>query len=82
MNQTNVESWSPRFLEAVDFSDSGSNFKKDFAHMCRHYGREYIDYLKVSYSAKDNLSDDDFCKLNGNVPPSFINKIKNVSTNN
>jgi hypothetical protein len=66
-----------------DFDSENSNFKIDFGKLTAKYGKAFIVYLISSYNAnlqipvEFRMSDDKFCKINGNLPIKFFeNKIK------
>lgn len=73
-----IEEWN-RFVEegmSKDFDEIGSNVKYDFDKMTKKFGRAYLSYLEAAYLAKANMSDEEFCKINGNVPIKFLERIK------
>jgi len=55
--------------------DGESNTRFQFSVMSKRFGKAYIDYLIASYKAKDELSNVDFCLLNGEVPEKFLVKL-------
>lgn len=58
--------------EAADFSGL-TNFLYDFTKLTKKYGKEYRNYIKDAYAAKDQLSDTEFCKLN-HLPLNLLDK--------
>ena len=74
MNVSQFENWNRLLGEGLDFSDSNLNTKFDFGKMSKKFGLAYIDYLQVAYQAKDEMSDENFCLINGSVPLVFLNK--------
>lgn len=76
MKPPSDQEWSRFLNEAIDFNNG---FKYDFTSLTKRFGLSYLYYLTCAYIAKDDLSDEDFCALNGNVPMSFLSKIKKNS---
>lgn len=68
------QAWSRFAEEGLLYEESGSNTRYDFTKMCKKFGKPYIDYLIAAYSAKDDMTNDEFCTLNGQVPVSFLEK--------
>ncbi len=64
------------FVEGVKWAsdESDKNFEEDFNKLSKKWGIAYLSFLEASYLSKDSMSDEDFCKMNGNVPISFIEK--------
>lgn len=63
-----------RIIEAMDFDSDTQNWKFPFAHMCRFYGKDFIDTVKAMWSANyDVQTEDEFCEMNG-IPKSFFEK--------
>lgn len=58
--------------------DGGGNTTLPFAGMSKRYGKAYIVYLQAAYQAKGELTDNEFCEINGNVPASLIDKLINI----
>lgn len=71
------EAWK-NFLESFDFESDDRNFKYDFVHMTKKYGNAYIEHCRAAWAVNDGvMSDDEFCRINGNMPIGFFNsKIK------
>ena len=73
-----TEEWN-RFVEEgmpKDFDDIGSNVIYDFDKMTKKFGIAYLSYLEAAYAAKDTMTDEEFCKINGNIPIKFLDKIR------
>jgi len=63
-----------RITEAMDFESDTKNWKFDFAHMCRFYGKDFIENIKAMWSVNDDVqTEDEFCEMNG-IPKSFFEK--------
>ena len=57
------------------YTSDDSNVKYDFNKMTKKFGIAYLSYLEAAYECKDSMTDEDFCKLNGNVPINFLEKL-------
>ena len=66
-----------RFVdEAIDFESNESNFKFKFHVMCKKYGRDYIEFCRAMWQAnEDVMTEDEFIKMNGDMPKSFFEKV-------
>ena len=69
-NITNV-TWE-KFHKSFDFISDDNNFKFDFKNMTKKFGRQYIEYCKASWIANDNMNEEEFCKMNANMPLGFF----------
>lgn len=63
--------WSD-FCISFDFEGS-TNFKTSFSKLCKRYGKAFREYIKLSYSVRDNISDEEFCHLN-HLPDNLLIK--------
>jgi hypothetical protein len=72
------EDWSRLIAEGLDFNGK-NNVKFDFVKMSKKFGASYLTYLQAAYDAKHEMSDFDFCNLNGNVPIGFLKKLNEIS---
>lgn len=64
------------FMTSIDFESNESNFKYDFKVMTKRYGQAYIEYCRAAWIVNDNiLTEEEFRKINGNIPESFFNKL-------
>jgi hypothetical protein len=54
--------------------DGQTNVVHPFETMSRKFGRAFIDYLEAAWLARDDLSEEEFCRLNGGVTPAFIER--------
>lgn len=73
----NPKDWN-RLLDKGLCYNGETNINYEFSKMTKLFGLAYIEYLKAAYKAKEILSDEDFCRLNGSIPIKFLeNKIKN-----
>lgn len=81
MTNREIEDWNRFVREGMpaDFDDIGSNVIADFSKMCKKFGKAYLDYLKIAYSCKgddSDMTDAEFCRINGNIPVPFFEKMK------
>ena len=75
------ESWE-KFLTSIDFDSDVNNFKYPFNIMTKKYGVQFIEYCQAAWIANDNMNEEEFCKINANMPIGFFNgRIKNNSSN-
>jgi len=75
MKHPTTQDWNRMCSEGLS-TDGETNTKFPFSVMCRKFGLAFIEYLKSAYSAKDTLSDEEFCRLNGGLPTSFLDRIR------
>jgi hypothetical protein len=67
-----------RINEAMDFESDIYNWKYPFDKMCRFYGKEFIEIIKVMWDINNDVqTEDDFCKMNGLSKTFFDKTIKN-----
>jgi uncharacterized protein YrzB (UPF0473 family) len=71
------EAWE-NFISIMDTESNDSNFKVDFKVITKKYGVAYIIFCKAMWEANDDVqTEEEFCKMNGNMPMGFFNnKIK------
>lgn len=55
-------------------STGDTNFKLSFTQLCKRYGLSYREYLQAAYTAKYDLPDEEFCRLN-HCPLANLNKM-------
>ena len=60
-----------RFVEEGLVEVEESNTKYDFKKMCKKFGLAYLHYLEITYKIKDTMTDEEFRKINGNIPSKF-----------
>lgn len=66
-----------RIIEAIDFESDTQNWKFDFKHMSKRYGREFIDTVRAMWQANDGIqTEEEFCEMNGMPKGFFENVIK------
>jgi len=71
-----------RLFEIADFESANANFTIPFKKLTKKYGREFIAYARAAWLAnveagKLGLREEEFCRLNGDMPLGFFNnKIK------
>lgn len=77
-DEKEFKGWGNFCSSALQEFDGASNFKTtyDFTKLTKKFGKHYIAYLKAAYEAKDEMTDEEFCRINGNVPVGFLNKIR------
>lgn len=68
------------FINVMDFESDDTNFKVKFNILTKKYGQAYIDYCRTMWSINEGvLSEEEFRKMNGDMPETFFNKnIKRV----
>lgn len=67
------------FIDTIDFESNDNNFKYDFKIMSKKYGNAFIEYCKCMWQANDGIqSEDEFCKMNANMPRGFFDKVINT----
>lgn len=67
-----------RLMEVMYFESDDSNFKVDFKVLTKKYGRDFVDYCKIVWeSCKEFQTEEEFCKMNGNIPKGFFDKVIN-----
>jgi hypothetical protein len=67
------ELWRQLVTEGLTYN-SETNTTRPFGLMSKRFGRAWIDYIQAAWEARDELSDEEFCRLNGDVPLTFIEK--------
>lgn len=75
MKDNEVKGWNRMVNEGLCY-DGNTNTIFPFAQMSKKFGKPWIYYLEAAYFAKDELTDKEFCDINGGVPESFLPKIK------
>lgn len=73
--EPSLQDWNRLVKEGFSF-DGNSNTKEEFGKMSKKFGLAFIFYVEAAYSIKDEMTDEEFCKLNGNVPAKFLEKFK------
>ena len=76
------DAWE-KFLAIIDYDSDVSNFKIPFKDITKKYGNAYIEYCKAMWSANDDvMTEDEFMKMNGEMPRGFFEKNIRVSDGN
>ncbi len=68
--------WEDFIEKGLQEFDGSSNVTKDFTGMTKRFGKHYIAYLEAAWNAKDEMSEEEFCAINGGVPSGFLKKFK------
>jgi hypothetical protein len=69
----NVPYYSKEFLDTMNL-EGDKLFKLSFDKMCKKFGKEFIDYLQISWKANgDCMTSEEFCDYN-NISIEFFNK--------
>lgn len=68
-----TDRWNDFVINGLCYNGE-TNTVYNFDKMCKRFGKEYIGYLQAAYIAKADITDEEFAKLNGGVPQSFIDK--------
>ncbi len=72
------DGWN-RFIEkGLKIGDENSNVQHEFSRMTKEFGISYLEYLKAAYEVKDEMTDEEFCKLNGGIPFAFLAKLSKI----
>lgn len=79
MNKEDQKGWKDLVTNGLQEFDGSSNVRYDFTKMSKRFGKYYLDYLSAAYSAKDEMPDSEFQEINGNIPDSFMSKLKSMS---
>jgi len=67
-----------RIHDVIDYQSDSSNFKISFKELTAKYGGEYIALVKAMWQVNDGvLSEEEFMKMNGNMPKNFFDKVIN-----
>lgn len=75
IREPSVGDWNRLINEGLNFrGDVNTLF--NFSKMSKKFGLSYLYYLECAYLAKDEVSEEEFCKLNGEIPIGFLNKIR------
>jgi|TARA_R110000782_G_scaffold22312_1_gene59322 hypothetical protein len=70
------DAWSKFINDAMDPDSDTSNFKYDFKVISKKYGQAYIVFCKEMWKANEGvMTEDEFIKMNGNMPRAFFDKI-------
>lgn len=74
--ECSIEGWNSLMEKGLSVSGQ-TNTKFNFNEMCKRFPRAYLSYLEASYLANEGfLTDEEFCIINGNVPISFLKRLK------
>lgn len=74
MRRPDQKQWND-FVKQYISTDGNSNVKLDFNQLSRYAGVPYFEYLRVAWVAtKEHFTEEEFCKINGNVPIKFFEK--------
>ena len=70
-----------RLLSDGILTDADINTRFPFSTMTKKFGRAYIVYLATSYAASVpfGISENEWARLNGGVPDSFLEKIRDMA---
>lgn len=71
--------WKDFLANGIQEFDGTSNVVSDFGKMTKRFGKFYLWYLSAAYEAKDEMSDEEFCAINGLVPIGFLKKLSSIS---
>lgn len=76
-NRRERELWRQLVTEGLVYGGD-VNSRLPFTGMSQRYGKAWIDYLNAAWEARGDLTDEEFCRLNGTVPPTFLARLKSV----
>lgn len=68
--------WKDFCENGLQVFTNGSNVTGSFQKMTKRFGKHYLAYLEAAYQAKDEMTDDEFCKINGEIPIGFLKRFK------
>lgn len=74
-NCKDVDEWN-KFVRNGLIENQETNLTNDFPKSSKRFGLAFLSYLEAAYLAKDEMSDEEFCKINGDVPTKFLNRFK------
>ena len=63
------------FITSMDFESNENNFKYDFKTMTKKYGNAFIACMQAAWEANVTQTEDEFCKMNANMPNGFFNNV-------
>jgi hypothetical protein len=63
-----------RFVKEGLCYDGITNVSGDFSKLSKKFGLSYMYYLEIAFKSKDELTNEEFCQLNGSVPLRFLDK--------
>ena len=65
-----------RFDDIFDCESDISNFKVDFKELTSKHGVDYISFCQAMWQANEGImTEDEFMKMNGNMPKGFFEKV-------
>lgn len=65
---------SGRINQAMDFENNDKNWLFPFERMCKFYGKDFIEIIKVLWQvSKETMNEEQFCFIN-DLPMSFFQK--------
>lgn len=67
--------WQDFCANGLSF-DGDSNVVAPFPKMTKRFGKFYLAYLEAAYKAKGEMTDEEFCQINGEVPINFLKRFK------
>lgn len=74
MVRPNQKQWNDFVKKYMKF-DGESNVTADFSALSKTQGVAYFEYLRVAWIAtREHFTEDEFCRINGNVPKKFFEK--------
>jgi hypothetical protein len=73
VSDINDETWN-RFIREAIVEGSETNVSHPFKTLTKKYGLAYIEYLRAAWSAADDMTAEEFCRINGGVPQGFFDK--------
>lgn len=76
MKEVSSKDYSRLIREGLDFDSEAVNTKYKFDKMSKFFGLSYLTYLKAAFEAKNDLTVEDFCRINGEVPQKFLERFK------
>ena len=72
--KADARQWTNFIRDFVSLED-GSNMTQDFGKITQKAGVAYFEYLRAAWVCNDGQrTEEEFCKINGNVPIKFFHK--------
>lgn len=68
--------WKDFCENGLQAFENDSNVTGQFPKLTKRFGKYYLTYLEAAYQAKDEMTDEEFCKINGEVPLTFLKRFK------
>lgn len=71
-----IKGWEDFCENGLQVFDGESNVSNNFQKMTKRFGKYYLAYLQAAYEARDQMTEEEFCKINGDIPQGFLKRFK------